>query len=88
MKFTTMMIGGQQEQQHLVRATSPLETKHIIPSAKRTMKRRGKSRVGNGVDRGHVDVVVDGAHKIPPMTCWLTSTAAAAVGNAKMEHHQ
>eukprot|EP00532_Pseudo-nitzschia_australis_P005556 CAMPEP_0168172664 /NCGR_PEP_ID=MMETSP0139_2-20121125/5404_1 /TAXON_ID=44445 /ORGANISM="Pseudo-nitzschia australis, Strain 10249 10 AB" /LENGTH=52 /DNA_ID=CAMNT_0008090389 /DNA_START=457 /DNA_END=612 /DNA_ORIENTATION=+ len=52
-----MMIGGQQEQQHLVRATSPLETKHIIPSAKRTMERREKRRVGNGVDRGHVDVV-------------------------------
>mmetsp|Transcript_27185 Transcript_27185/g.56954 ORF Transcript_27185/g.56954 Transcript_27185/m.56954 type:complete len:83 (-) Transcript_27185:185-433(-) len=75
MKFTTMMVRGQPQQQHLVRATSSLATTHSNLSAMRTMERRKESGigngvdsgcgVGNGVDRGRVDVVVDGAHKIP-----------------------
>jgi len=67
MKFTTMMIGGQQQQQHLVGATSSLATTHTNPSEMWTMERREESGVGdgvdsgcgvgNGVDRGRVDVV-------------------------------
>jgi len=70
-----VMIGGQQQQQHLVRATSSLATTHSNLSAMRTMERREESGigngvdsvcgVGNGVDRGCVEVVVDAAHQIP-----------------------
>jgi len=44
---------------------------HTNPSAMQTMERKEENGVGNGwgsgcgVDRGRVDVVVDGVHKIP-----------------------